>query len=219
MTKALCRGVGTHAIFAIFACLLVGNLAIVSIARGDETSSVDTRRVALREWSSLANGRTDFEISDPALVPRMLALAAEQSSCKYKDDIEKLPVRVMKVAGHRLALMFCRSSVTGSDRAFDLSDVSRPKLLEFPYMAAQGFGTTDTPGIITWKEDTGLFEAETSTDECPSTRLRHVYRLGVTNRESFVVVRVEVRAPVCGAGQEWTSIWEAKPWPVPASVP
>ncbi|QOZ34398.1 hypothetical protein XH92_24315 [Bradyrhizobium sp. CCBAU 53421] len=120
------------------------------------------------------------------------------------------------MAGHRLALMFCRLSVTGSDRAFDLSDVSRPKPLEFPYIAKQGFGTTDTPGIITWNEETGLFQAETSTDECPSVRLRHVYRLGVTNRESFIVVRVEVSGPACGAGQEWTSIWEAKPWPVPA---
>lgn len=148
----------------------------------------------------------------------MLALAAEQSSCKYKDDIEKLPVRVMNVAGHRLALMFCRFSVTGSDRAFDLSDVSRPKPLEFPYVAAQGFGTTDTPGIVTWKEDTGLFQAETSSDECPTSRVRHVYRLGMTNRESFIVVRVEVSAPACGAGREWTTIWEAKPWPAPAGV-
>ncbi|MCP1833188.1 hypothetical protein J2R76_001523 [Bradyrhizobium sp. USDA 4532] len=102
--------------------LLTAGPPLVSVARGDETASINARREALREWSSLANGRTDFEISDPALVPRMLALAAEQSGCKYSDDIEKLPVRFMKVAGHRLALMFCRLSVTGSHRAFDLSE-------------------------------------------------------------------------------------------------
>ncbi|MGY4223966.1 hypothetical protein ACVMIH_001327 [Bradyrhizobium sp. USDA 4503] len=196
--------------------LLTAGPPLVSVARGDETASINARREALREWSSLANGRTDFEISDPALVPRMLALAAEQSGCKYSDDIEKLPVRFMKVAGHRLALMFCRLSVTGSHRAFDLSDVSRPKPMEFPYVALNGFGTTDTPGFITWREEAGLFQAETGSDLCPSPHLRHVYRLDVTNRESFVVVRIEVSAPACGAGQEWTTIWEAKPWPAPA---
>ncbi|WP_193395214.1 hypothetical protein, partial [Bradyrhizobium pachyrhizi] len=53
--------------------LLTAGPPLVSVARGDETSSINARREALREWSSLANGRTDFEISDAALVPRMLA--------------------------------------------------------------------------------------------------------------------------------------------------
>ncbi|TWC06736.1 hypothetical protein FBZ93_10123 [Bradyrhizobium macuxiense] len=214
-SKAFRQSLGSRTIFTLFACLLAGSM---TATRGDESSSVDARREALREWASLANGRTDFEISDPALVPRPLALAAEQSGCKYKDDIEKLPVRFMKVAGRRLVLMFCRLTVTGSHQAFDLSDVSRPKPLEFPYIAEQGFGTTDTPGFITWKDDAGLLQAETSSDECPSSHLRHVYRLGVTNRESLIVVRVEVSAPACGTGREWTTIWEAKPWPVPSGA-
>ena len=164
-------------------------------------------------------GRTEFEVSDPALVPRQLALAAEQSRCHYKDDIKELPIHFISAENRRLALMFCRMGVMGSHHVFDLADLKRPKLLQLPFIAKkEGFGTTVTPGLITWKRDAGVFEAVTGRDVCPSSELRHTYRLGLTEGwvssvASFVVVRVEVRAKLCGQDGEWTTVWEAPPWP------
>jgi hypothetical protein len=56
-----------------------------------------------REWGLLANGRTEFEVSDPALVPSTLAVAAEQSGCRYKDYIKEYPARFIRPEGRRLA--------------------------------------------------------------------------------------------------------------------
>src|SRR3954465_9002613 len=76
-------------------------------------------------------GRTEFEISDPALVPRQLALAAEQLGCHYNGDIKELPIHFISAENRQLALVFCRSGVFGSYHVFDFSDRRRPKLVEF----------------------------------------------------------------------------------------
>jgi hypothetical protein len=86
--------------------------------------------------------------------------------------------------------------------------------MELPYLSQpDGFGTIDAPGLITWKKEAGVFQAETSSDlMCSSPPVRHTYRLGQTrSRASFVVVRVEVQKDECGQGQ-WTTIWEAPRW-------
>ena len=72
------------------------------------------------EWSAVSKGRTEFEVSDAALLPSTLALAAEQSGCSYKDDIKNAPVRFMRPEGHRLAIVFC-SGIIGSHQIFDVS--------------------------------------------------------------------------------------------------
>ena len=164
-------------------------------------------------------GRTEFEISDPALVPRQLARAAEQLGCHYKGDIKELPVHFISAEKRQLALVFCRSGVSGSHHVFDFADRRRPKLVQLPFIAQNnGFGTTARPGLITWKRDAGVFEAVTGSDVCPNSELRHTYRLGstegwVSRVASFVVVRVEVRAMPCGKDSEWTTAWEAPSWP------
>ena len=158
------------------------------------------------------------------MVPRRLALAAEQSGCLYKDGIKEIAVRFTSVEKRRLAIVFCRFGVTGSHQLFDLSVLQKPKLIELPFLALKdGFGTTPRPGMITWKGDVGVFEAVTGTDTCPSYQLRHTYRPGLTagwvsEAATFVVVRVEVRENRCGEFSDWNTIWEAPQWPKSAVV-
>src|SRR5215475_596196 len=117
------------------ALVVAGTLLFASVADllGQDRAEVDPRRQSYREWESIANGRTDFEISDPALVPSRLALAATRAGCRYKEAISEVPLRFIRVEGHRLALMFC-FGIVGSHQLFDLSDLTRPKLMEFPHV-------------------------------------------------------------------------------------
>jgi hypothetical protein len=197
----------------LFAAILL--YASIAVASAEDVQQAERQGYDAISFA----GRTDFEISDPALVPRQLALAAEQSNCRYKDDIEKLPVHFISAEDRRFALVFCRSGASGSHHVFDFADLRRPKLVQLPFMAQKdGFGSTYRPGLITWKRDAGVFQAETGSDMCPSSELRHTYRLGstegwVSRGTSFVIVRVEVREKTCGRNTEWTTVWEAPPWP------
>jgi hypothetical protein len=166
---------------------------------------------ASREWSNLAKGRTEFEVSDPALLPSRLVLAAKHSGCRFTEDIEKRPVKFMKLGGRRLAIMFCWA-IVGSHEVFDLSTLQRPRLIDFPVLTVpEGFGTTDRPGFITWEKETSIFRAVTGIDMLPSWDTRHTYRFN--EYRGFVVIRVEVKR-VPGL-DEWTTIWEAPRWSLP----
>jgi hypothetical protein len=202
------------AISALSAFFLAAMVLFASVAAlpAEDRSVADLRSELLREWYSAANGRTEFDISDPALVPGQLALAVKQSGCRYEDTIKEMPVRFITVEKRRLAFVFC-SDIVGSHQVFDLLVPRGPKLLEFPFLSQPaGFGTTDAPGVITWNKEAGVFQAETGTDICPSSRIRHTYRPGLTrSRASFVIVRVEAQEDGCGRG-EWTMIWEAPLW-------
>ena len=98
--------------------VVAGMLVFSSAAAVLGQDRTETRR----EWGTLANGRTEFEVSDAALLPSTLALAAEQSGCRYKDDIKDAPVRFMRPEGRRLAIVFC-SGIIGSHQVFDVSNV------------------------------------------------------------------------------------------------
>lgn len=208
---------------SILPLLLAATLLNASIATttAEDRSGGDVQLDVRQAYDIISfAGRTEFEVSDPALVPRQPALAAEQSRCRYKDDIKELPIRFISAENRRLALVFCRAGVSGSHHVFDLADLRRPRLVELPFIAQkEGFGTTLTPGLITWNRDAGVFEAVTGSDICPNSELRHTYRLGstegwVSRVASFVVVRVEVRAKPCGGqDSEWATVWEAPPWP------
>src|SRR5262245_2785950 len=126
--------------FFIAATLIFG---LAATALGQDSS--ETRR----EWRKLANGRTEFEVSDAALIPKTLALAAERSGCDYKAEIEREPVRFMRPEGVRIAVMLCRVGIVSySHQVFDVSSVYKPRLLEFPVIAHPGgFGSTATPGL------------------------------------------------------------------------
>jgi hypothetical protein len=193
------------------ALFLAALLLFASVAAplAQDRSETDPRREAYREWQSIANGRTDFDLSDPALVPSRLALAAAQSGCRYKDAIEELPVRFIRIEKRRLALVFCYFGIMRSHQLFDLSDLTKPKLLEFPHLAQpEGFGTTSRPGVIAWKQESGLFEAEQGSDLCGSPGIRHTYRF---DGYSFVVIRIEVKPDSCAQGG-WTTMWDAPRW-------
>jgi hypothetical protein len=188
----------------VVAGMLVFNSAAAVLAQ-DRT---ETRR----EWGMLANGRTEFEVSDPALVPSTLAVAAEQSGCRYKDYIKEYPVRFIRPEGRRLAILFC-AAIVGSHQVFDTSNVLRPTPVEFPIIVQpDGFGTTARPGVITWDKEAKVFQAETGSDTS-SARLRYIYRLD-RGTGSFVVVRVEF-TPHFGLKDGWTTIWDALIWSFP----
>jgi hypothetical protein len=188
----------------VVAGMLVFNSAVAVLAQ-DPT---ETRR----EWGTLANGRTEFEVSDGALLPSTLALAAEQSGCRYKDDINERPARFIRPEGRRLVIVFC-SAIIGSDQVFDVSNVLRPTPVELPFLARpDGFGATAQPGLITWEKEAKVFQAETGSDMSPAA-LRHIYRLD-RGTGSFVVVRVEF-TPHRGIKDGWTTIWNAPIWSFP----
>jgi len=199
------------------AILLCASIVPTSAENG---SGGDAQQDARQKYDSISFAKGDFQISDPALVPRQLALAAEQVRCDYKADIKEFPIHFISAENRRLALVFCRLGVLGSHHVFDFADLRRPNLAELPYIAPKGgFGTTPRPGLMTWKRDAGVFEALTVSDICPNSELRHTYRLGwtgglVSSAPSFAVVRVEVREKPCGRNStEWTTVWEAPSWP------
>lgn len=166
-----------------------------------------------REWGALANGRTEFDVSDAALLPSTLALAAEASGCRYKDGIKEAPVRFMRPEGRRIAIVFC-SGIIGSHQIFDVSNVLKPTLEKLPVLAQPaGFGTTAKPGWITWDKEAKVFQAENGSD-VSFARLRHIYRLDRWTG-SFVIVRVEF-TPHVGIKDGWTTIWDAPKWSFPA---
>jgi hypothetical protein len=182
----------------------------IAVVPGEDLSGAGVQPDPRRVWHDLAKDRKEFDVSDPALLPSQLALAAEQSGCHYKDDIERAPVRFISVENRRLALVPC-FGIIGSHQVFDLTDLRRPKLMEFPVMSRKGgFGTTTRPGAITWKKEAGVFEAETGSDLKCTGRVRHTYRPDVDY--GFVIVRVEVKTNECRQ-DEWATIWEAPRWP------
>ena len=198
--------------------------AAIAASSAENDSGSDAQRDAQQKYDSISFAKGDFEISDPALVPRQLALAAEQARCVYQADIKEFPVHFVSASNRRLALVFCRLGVVGSHYVFDFADFRRPKLLELPFIAQNGgFGATPRPGLIIWKRDAGVFEAVTISDVCPNSELRHTYRLDSTgavfSSPSLAVIRVEVREKPCGRNStEWTTVWEASPWPAAATV-
>ena len=204
-------------VFLLSRSVLAGLLLFASIATGhaENASQADARHEALREWHNLANGRTEFEVSDPTLVPKPLAQAIEQSGCRYQDDIQQAPIRFIRAERQRLAIVLCRFSVTGSHKIFDLRNLQKPKPMVFSFFARKGgFGTTELPGAITWRKEAGVFEAEIGSDIACSGRTRHTYRLSLDeglHGIAFVIVRIQVKEDVCRS--EWLTIWEASPWP------
>src|SRR3954452_5720424 len=106
---------------SILSLLLTAMLLCTSMTAtsAEEAPGGDAQQDARQSYGSISfAGRTEFEISDPALVPRQLALAAEQSACHYKDDIKELPIHFISAENRRLALVFCRFGVTGSHQIF-----------------------------------------------------------------------------------------------------
>jgi hypothetical protein len=196
-----------RSVASVFSRLLVaGALVFGSFAAALGQDRTETRR----EWYTLANGRTEFEISDAALLPRTLARAVEETGCRYKDDIKDAPTRFMRPEGSRLAIVFC-AGIVGSHQVFDVSDVLKPRLVEFPFLAQpDGFGTTARPGWITRDEEAKVFQAETGSD-ISFARIRHIYRIDRAGTGHFVIVRVEFH-PHAGSKDEWTTIWTAPHW-------
>lgn len=175
-----------------------------------DRSGADDRREAQMEWHGLAKGRKEFEVTDPALLPSRLVLAAQQSGCDYQERIKEVPTRFITARSHRFVIVFC-SRIVGSHQVFDFSNLQRPRLVEFPFVAhPEGFGTTSDPGWITWNTETGILQAVSGSDVCPTPGGRHTYQLTAQSR-GFVLLRVEIQHPGCGAG-EWATIWDAPQW-------
>ena len=191
----------------------------IATVLGQDGSKTDVQQNPRREWHELANNRKEFEVSDAASMPRLLTLAVERSGCDYKEEIANQPVRFITIDRNRLAIVPCRSGVYRWHRVFDLTNLGKPRQMEFPLLSYKGgFGTTAEPGAVAWRKDAGVFEAELGSDMCPSPAIRHTYRLDQFRGLNFVVTRVEVAVDGCGA-REWKTMWEATPWPEQAVVP
>lgn len=213
---------------AFFRTLLIAVFLSAPIlsATAQDGQGTDAQRDTPRRHGAISFAGPESKISDPAKVPLQLVLAAEEASCEYKNDIKEFPIQLIRTDGRKIALVFCRLGVGGSHYVFDFADIRRPTLVELPFIAAkQGFGVTHRPGLVTWKRDTGEFEAVISSDMCSSPHVRHTYRVGMTEgaisrTESFVVVRVEAREGSCWRNTNpWTTVWEAPSWPKSVVVP
>jgi hypothetical protein len=203
----------------LYSLVLVGLLVFTPAAgvRGDVHSEKSPRR----EWQELSKGRAVFEVSDPASVPSSLADAAEQSGCRYKDDVKEIPIRFVSIGNYfRLAIVFCRFTVTGSHQIYDFSSGSskqKPRVIELPVATRpEGFRSTSTPGMITWNSESGTLEAESRSDLCSDPGGRHTYRF--LDHTGFVLTRVEVTPTSCGLPSEWTTIWQSSQWSIPSDA-
>ena len=204
------------------AIILCASIPATSAENG---SGGDAQQNARPKYDSISFAKGDFQISDPALVPRQLALAAEQGALRLQSRHQRVSRPLHQRANRRLALVFCRLGVLGSHYVFDFTDSRRPKLVELPFIAQNGgFGATPRPGLMIWKRDAGVFEAVPSRTYAPirsSVTPIGWTRPGVWSAALQVsaVVRVEVREKPCGRNStEWTTVWEASPWPASATV-
>jgi len=189
--------------------LLLGSAA--SVFGEEQSKSQLAWQEVHQEWSRASNGRTDFELSDPALVPKFFVLFAKQSGCEYEADIKDHPIRFMRIKSHRLSIVFCRSGPFGSHYAFDLTNLQNPKVAPFPILVhPNGFGTTDSPGWIEYQQDAGVFQAEPRSDYRVN-EVRYSYRYD--DNFGFVVTRVELKKDLVS---QWTTIWDSVPWDYPA---
>ncbi|TGN88525.1 hypothetical protein EOW77_0013450 [Bradyrhizobium yuanmingense] len=198
--------------------MLVAAVHLTSAAFGEDKQSAGSRDEAAAFDPIRFGGRTDFQVSALAEVPRQVARAAQRENCDVEKGIKQIPLRFLVERERRFVLVYCQW-IVGSHLVFDLKDARHPKLVVFPFLAQNtGFGTTPRPGLITWRKEAGVFEAVTGTDMCPSSRLRHVYRLGRTEgftsgTSGFVLVGVDVTARGCGGDQPWSTVWQAPNWP------
>lgn len=199
--------------------LLIATVHLHSTAFGQDSENAGARDEAQAFDPIPFRGRTDFEVSEPSKVPRQVARAAQREGCDVAGGMKQFPLRFVSEKKRRFVLVYCQWR-QGFHLVFDLADARRPRLVEFPFLAqSAGFGTTPRPGIITWRQEAGVFEAETGTDTCPHSLLRHVYQLGTTEgwtagAPTFVIVRVDVMEGVCGTRENpWSTVWEAPKWP------
>ena len=139
-------------------------IAVSGMVFGKERISIDELRELDQQWKIMSQGQAEFEVSDPTLVPNRLAALFTESNCRWQDRLNETPLRIVTIAKHRLGFLHCHG-IVGSDEVFDLTDLRRPKPLNFPFFARpDGFGTTTKPGSLTWKAETGVLEAFSGTD-------------------------------------------------------
>jgi hypothetical protein len=194
---------------AINVTVLTALFLFTSLTGGipQDRAGAEISRDLRREWSDLAHGRTEFEVSNPELVPSFLRLAAGKSGCQYENGLRVAPLHFLHIAGRRLALIACSGLVKATQRAFDLSDLQKPLALTFPIVGyPDGIGTSnDAPGFLSWDREAGLFKAEATSDVVSAARGWYTYRFdGVSG---FVLLRLEVQRDGI---PEW--IWEAPRW-------
>jgi hypothetical protein len=107
------------------ACFTAGLLQLSSAdtLMGQQQMPAEVRSEAYRQWSGIANGRTEFDIADPALVPSQLALAASKAGCRWRDVIEQVPLHVFKIDNRRFAKVYLfRLRLFAADIRFVRSD-------------------------------------------------------------------------------------------------
>jgi hypothetical protein len=177
--------------------------SVMAAARGDHEAASHVTKLAARDFDGISfREQTEFEISDPDLVPRQLARAAEQSACHYKDGLERRPIRFLQIERRRFAIVRCFGATIARDQIFDFRDLRRPQLLQFPIAAAErGFTVTNSPGAIVWNKDTKMFEVEKHSDMCGTPGTRHVYRLS-PYESGLSLVGIDLRKDGCAPDGE-----------------
>jgi hypothetical protein len=195
-------------IAAVLVLIGVSQLSFVGPLIGQEHASNETRIAAHRQWAAIANGRTEFDVADPELVPTHLALALSRTACRWKDVIKEAPLQFFSVENQRLAKVTC-FGFGYWHQIFDLSALTNPKALQLPVVSTEGFKATGRLGSIAWNPESKLLESVGSSDQCGGPGVRHTYRW--IDRE-FSVIRVELSPENCGGRGPWTTIWEAPQW-------
>ena len=92
-----------------------------------------------------------------------------------------------------------------------------PTTMRFPVVAMpQGITASEHAGFVSWNPDSKTLTAVQRTDMCNGRVARHTYRhQGAGGLNGFVLLRIQ-HAPACEPREEdWTTLWEARPWDLP----
>ncbi|BAM89322.1 hypothetical protein S58_33250 [Bradyrhizobium oligotrophicum S58] len=196
-------------IFASSIFAVVWLLSSVGNLLGQEQNTDELRKQAYRQWFDVAQGRAEFDIADPTLVPTQLAAAATQSGCRWRDVIAQVPVHVFKIDRRRFAKVTC-FGFGYQQQIYDLSQLTNPRALQFPVVSwPAGFATTSSLGAITWNPESKLLESVGTSDLCGQPNIRHTYRW---INSDFSIIRIELSRDNCGSEEPWQTIWEAPQW-------
>jgi hypothetical protein len=147
-------------------------------------------------------------------IPPQIVRAA-QGYCQLEDSmLRDIPAVIFRPsAGSRaIAILPCKS-VVGYSVAFIIDRRNEPTLATFPVGSPTGgITTSERPGSMTWDPSTKTISARAGTDLCSNPIARYTYRHDDTGYNGFSLTKIERSKKGCGWSDEWTTIWEAKPW-------
>jgi hypothetical protein len=201
----------TRAIRSLFAAILASALVASSAISAAQEVKRPTVLPVPRDGKP-------WRIERTADIPESLKSAIERTHCHLEEQfLHETPIEIFQPGRSVIAIVPCWAIVIGYGRAFvfERNQDIEPKPILFPVLAApSGFGTSETPGWLTWDRDSKLLTAMHGNDIVGGEEMRHTYRYDPRQANFFTLIRIETRKCCHRAADEaWTPIWDAQAWP------